>query len=98
MPIEITRRDAGLLLTWDQVGAAWYPSRTLRLACPCAQCVEEMTSKPLLDAAAVPLDIRPVHVALVGTYGLKVHWSDGHATGIYTFEWLSRHGAAPVPS
>ena len=27
-------------------------------------------------------------VALVGTYGLKIRWSDGHDTGIYTFERL----------
>jgi len=27
-------------------------------------------------------------VALVGTYGLRVQWSDGHGTGIYTFERL----------
>jgi len=27
-------------------------------------------------------------VALVGAYGIKVQWSDGHGTGIYTFERL----------
>ena len=47
-----------------------------------------MTGRPLLDPATVPQDIRPVSVALVGTYGLRVQWSDGHGTGIYTFERL----------
>ena len=50
---------------------------------------------PLLDPARVPLDIRPVTVALVGAYGLKVHWSDGHSTGIYTFQRLL--GSCPCP-
>ena len=47
-----------------------------------------MTGKPLLDPATVPADIRPLSVELVGAYGLRVHWSDGHGTGIYTFENL----------
>jgi DUF971 family protein len=24
----------------------------------------------------------------VGAYGLRINWSDGHSTGIYTFERL----------
>jgi DUF971 family protein len=47
-----------------------------------------MTGRPLLDPATVPADIRPLSVELVGAYGLRVHWSDGHGTGIYTFEGL----------
>ena len=36
----------------------------------------------------VPADVRPVKLQLIGNYGLKVWWSDGHHTGIYTFEAL----------
>jgi ATP-binding protein involved in chromosome partitioning len=50
--------------------------------------VDEMSGRALLDPAAVPGDIRPLSLALVGAYGLKVQWSDGHSTGIYTFERL----------
>jgi DUF971 family protein len=50
--------------------------------------VEEMSGRPLLDPAAIPDDIRPVSLGLVGAYGLRVQWSDGHGTGIYTFERL----------
>ena len=57
-----------------------------------------MSGRPLLDPVAVAPDIRPVHLALVGTYGLRIHWSDGHATGIYTFEFLRRHPEAAVPT
>ena len=89
MPYAITRRDDGLLIEWDRGGHEWfYPARELRLSCGCAACVDEMTSRPLLNPATVPPDIRPASVALVGTYGLRVHWSDGHSTGIYTFERL----------
>lgn len=91
VPYAITRRDDGLLIEWEQAGhQALYPARALRLACPCAGCVEEMTGRPLLDPGAVGKEVRPVSVALVGGYGLRVQWSDGHGTGIYTFERL-RH-------
>lgn len=89
MPHSVTREDAGLRIEWAPAGhEALYPARALRLDCRCAACVEEISGRPLLDAAAVPADVRPVTVALVGGYGLRIRWSDGHDTGIYTFEQL----------
>ena len=83
IPHAINRRDDGLLIEWDRSGHhAFYPARELRLACGCALCADEMTGRPVLDAARIPADIRPLSVALVGTYGLRVQWSDGHGTGI----------------
>ena len=89
VPKRIQRRDEGILIDWDGAGhEALFPARTLRLACPCAECVEEMSGRPLLDPARVPHDVRPVTLGLVGAYGLRVQWSDGHGTGIYTFDRL----------
>jgi DUF971 family protein len=88
-PYAINRTDAGLLIEWDASGhQGFFPARALRLACPCAACVEEMTGRPILAADSVPVDVRPVSLALVGAYGLRISWSDGHGTGIYTFERL----------
>jgi DUF971 family protein len=91
VPHAINRRDDGLLIEWEE-GAheGFYPARALRLACPCAACVEEMSGRPLLDPAGVSPDVRPVSVALVGAYGIRINWSDNHSTGIYTFEQLRR--------
>ncbi len=89
VPYAISRRPDGLLIEWDAAGHEWlYPARALRLACRCAICTEEMTGRPLLDPATVPDDVSPVSVALVGAYGLRVVWSDGHDTGIYSFAAL----------
>lgn len=89
IPYAITRQDDGLIIDWQQSGhSAFYPARALRLACPCAGCVEEMTGRPLLDPRTVPADVRPLSLALVGAYGLQINWSDGHGTGIYTFGHL----------
>jgi len=91
LPKAITRRDDGLLVDWDAAGhLALYPARQLRLACACAECVEEMSGRPLLDPASVAADIRPLAVELVGAYGIRIRWSDGHGTGIYAFDRLLR--------
>jgi ATP-binding protein involved in chromosome partitioning len=91
IPYAINRRDDGILVEWDEHGhQGFFPARLLRLACPCAACVEEMSGRPLLDPGTVAADIRPSALELVGAYGLRVQWSDGHSTGIYTFEQLRR--------
>jgi ATP-binding protein involved in chromosome partitioning len=96
IPHAINRRDEGIVIEWDEQGhQGLYPARSLRLACPCAACVEEMSGRPLLDPAGVPRDIRPVSLQLVGAYGLRINWSDAHSTGIYTFEQLLRNCPCP---
>jgi len=89
IPYAISRETGGVRIDWDAAGHSWlYQARPLRLACPCAGCVEEMSGRPLLNPAAVPDDVHPESLALVGSYGLRIRWSDGHDTGIYTFEQL----------
>ncbi|HEU5319762.1 MAG TPA: DUF971 domain-containing protein, partial [Methylomirabilota bacterium] len=57
-------------------------------ACACALCEDEWTGRRRVEAAAIPADIRCIKVQPVGRYGVQIHWSDGHSTGIYTFERL----------
>ncbi|HXI19755.1 MAG TPA: DUF971 domain-containing protein, partial [Gemmatimonadales bacterium] len=96
LPYAVTRRNDGIRIDWMPEGhTAVFPARALRLACPCAGCVEEMTGRPLLDPATVPADVHPLRLSLVGAYGLRVEWSDGHDTGIYTWERL--RAACPCP-
>ncbi len=91
MPHAIRRQDDGLVIVWHEgTEGTLLEARALRLSCPCAGCHDEMTGVPLLEPSQVPDDIHPVSVVLVGTYGIRVTWSDGHDTGIYTFEALQR--------
>jgi DUF971 family protein len=64
------------------------PVRLLRLKCPCAKCIDEMTGEVLIKEGQVPADVRPIKIEPVGRYALRFRWSDGHDTGIYTFESL----------
>jgi ATP-binding protein involved in chromosome partitioning len=77
-----------LSVLWADGRQGHFDVRDLRLACPCALCVEEMSGKPLLDPSKVRPDIAPVTITSVGSYGLTIKWNDGHSTGIYSFESL----------
>ena len=94
-PIEIGRAHAhDIKIRWNDGVETIYPARFLRLACPCAGCIEEMSGKNILDEGAVPEDVHPLSIQAVGLYAIQIQWSDGHATGIYTWErlhGLSRH-------
>src|SRR5215210_2143390 len=91
IPHAINRQNDGLKIEWDEHGhVGFFPAMALRLACPCAGCVEEMSGRPLLDPSSVPADIRPLSLALAGAYGLRIQWSDRHGTGIYTFAQLRK--------
>lgn len=51
---------------------------TLRRACRCALCVDEMTGVQKLDPDSVPESVKPIKMTPVGNYALEVAWSDGH--------------------
>jgi ATP-binding protein involved in chromosome partitioning len=75
-------------ITWNDGHRSVYPVRTLRLSCRCANCVEEMSGKPMLDPASVAADVAPTVINPVGRYAIHIAWSDGHTSGIYTYEHL----------
>jgi ATP-binding protein involved in chromosome partitioning len=88
-PKEITRSGGhDIKLIWNDGHQSVFIARPLRLSCPCAACVEEMTGRAILRPETVPPDVHPTAIQLVGRYGIQISWSDGHSTGIYTFEQL----------
>ncbi len=88
-PIELSQKAANTLgITWDDGHQSSYQVRGLRLQCKCAACVDEWTRKVLIKEEQIPLDIRPKKIEPVGRYALSIAWSDGHSSGIYTFDHL----------
>jgi ATP-binding protein involved in chromosome partitioning len=89
VPTDIRQADAQhLAITWADGRESSYEVRALRLACCCAQCVDEWSGKQTLDAATVAEDVHPQSIAAVGRYAIRIDWSDGHDTGIYSFRRL----------
>ncbi len=77
-------------ITWNDGHFGSYPSWYLRENCPCAMCVEEFTGRQILVKGTIPGSLERVNIAPVGNYALHFTWSDGHSTGIYTFELLRK--------
>jgi DUF971 family protein len=85
--IHTTEADE-LEIVWKDEAVSRYTPRQLRLACPCAQCIEEWSGKKLLDPDSVAADILLLSTDLVGRYALTFKWSDFHETGIFSFDRL----------
>ena len=91
MPLEIIglgQREVRFV--WDEGDEDVWPTRVLRIKCSCAKCQSESTGERLLDPATVPEDITVKDMNLMGNYGVGIHFSDGHTTGIFRFRELRR--------
>ena len=76
-----------VVVVWQDGHESYFPGVELRRACSCAECRGE---QHLFGRATLPVARRlgpeafqPVAVELIGNYGLKVTWGDGHDHGIY---------------
>ena len=79
-----------LEMTWSDGHVSRYPTKLLRSQCACAGCVDERTGVRTLNPATIPVDIDILEMESVGNYAIRFHWSDGHDTGIYSWEHLAR--------
>ncbi len=77
-----------LHIEWPDGHKSVYTPYHLRVNCRCAACVDEATGLKMLDDALVPRDIKITRVNSVGRYAIAIAFSDGHSTGIYTFNRL----------
>lgn len=81
-------RDDFFRIRWEGGHVSEYPFRTLRQECRCAGCRDEFTGRRILDPESVPADLKATKATLVGNYAVAFQFSDGHGSGIYTFEAL----------
>jgi DUF971 family protein len=77
-------------LVWNDGHLSSYPSWYLRECCTCASCVDEFTGVRKIARGSIPSCLERVDVAPIGNYALHFGWSDGHGTGIYTFDYLRK--------
>jgi DUF971 family protein len=95
-PVRLSREgEDRLVIEWSDSVRHVLTWATLRKACPCAGCrAEREKPAPLLpvlklEEAQPP---RPRTVEPVGRYAYQIHWNDGHASGIYSFDFLRQLG------
>jgi DUF971 family protein len=80
--------DRTLGITWTDGRRDTFDVVDLRRRCPCAVCVDEWTRAQRLAPGDVKDTVRPERIDSVGAYALQIKFSDGHSTGIYTFQML----------
>jgi DUF971 family protein len=100
LPLGIDLEEGGKLITirWPGGLTTRWPAFRLRSECPCALCVDEMTGRRTLRPEDVDPGVSASSQATVGRYAFRFHWSDGHNTGIYTFDALSQDPKAETTS
>lgn len=101
-PVDVQPIGRELAIKWDDGGEDFIPLEKLRRYCPCAGCQGEVDilgnvyknpEKPL-----TPNAFELVRIENVGGYALQPVWADGHASGIYSFEYLKRVAGAKSPN
>jgi DUF971 family protein len=91
IPARIHQHDGRTLaIDWSDGSSSLIDVRAMRLACSCAECVDEWSGTSLLASESVPEDVAPIAIAPVGRYAIRIEWSDGHSTGIYPFARLRK--------
>ena len=88
--IRALQEEGALEIVWNDGRKYLLPFRFLRGYCPCASCVNEITGERILELNTIPDDIHLVNMSFTGNYALKISWSDGHNTGLFTWENLSK--------
>jgi Mrp family chromosome partitioning ATPase/DUF971 family protein len=86
----VTAEPGKLHIAWGDGSESRIANRALRLTCQCALCIDEFTGAPLLDPESVPQDLRVEGVQPLGNYAIAITWSDGHSSGIFSWQHLRK--------
>jgi DUF971 family protein len=92
--IHVTTGE-GVEITWSDGHTSRYDFPYLRDHCPCALCNDEREKKArstgLAGGADLPMfkpRVKAKSAATVGNYAIQIEFTDGHATGIFSFGHL----------
>ena len=100
-PVDMQQIGQELAVRWQDGTEDFIALEKLRRACPCAGCKGERdVMGNLYKGPDVPLTPRAFELRglnRVGTYAVQPVWADGHATGLYSFEYLKRVAEADEP-
>ncbi|MEP7352369.1 MAG: DUF971 domain-containing protein [Acidobacteriota bacterium] len=92
-------KSKGIEIDWKDGHHSSYPAAYLRDECPCATCTGAHGTEPqktnYSDQPANPFQmytpkLKMLTVEPVGAYAFQIEWSDGHGSGIYSYDHLRR--------
>ena len=96
--------ESAIAIAWDDGSKTEWTARRLRDTCPCATCREKRRDEPddspqaggeIIKTMGLPVisaaEARPLTISAmkpVGNYAYNVVFSDGHSSGLFTFDRL----------
>ena len=95
-PLDIQQIGNELGIKWEDGSESFISLEKLRRFCPCAGCKGEtdvmgnLYKNPDRPLSAKAFQL--VRIERVAGYAITPFWADGHATGIYSFDYLKRAG------
>lgn len=93
-PTDIQIIGGEIAIKWDDGSESYVSFEKLRRACPCAGCGGERDIMGNLykgpEKPLSPESFQLVRLVPTGTYAVTPMWADGHASGIYAYDYLRR--------
>jgi DUF971 family protein len=93
-PLDIQPIGQELAIKWEDGTESFISLQKLRRACPCAGCKGEVDVMGHLhkgpDLPLTPAAFELRSLARIGTYAVQPVWADGHASGLYSFDYLRK--------
>jgi DUF971 family protein len=86
-------KSKGITIDWKDSHRSEYNLTYLRDKCPCATCTGAHGTPPRKPEAENPFQMYKPRLTMlgvepVGNYAIRINWSDGHNTGIYSYDHL----------
>lgn len=86
--IKLNVAENQLTITWGDRHISRYSGGWLRFICPCAGCRGHAPGEVPPPTWEASKDVRCTGAEAVGHYALRLALSDGHDSGVYSFERL----------
>ena len=97
-PENVQQIGNELAIKWDDGVESFITLESLRRHCPCAGCKGEVDIMGNLyknpDRPYAANAFQLTRLEYIGGYALKPVWADGHATGLFAFDYLRRVAGA----
>ena len=85
---EVLANPGHIYVKWPDGTDSSIPNKEVRASCQCAACREEYTGEQILDPSTIPDTIEAKEVGTLGNYAVSIAWSDGHTSGIFSWDHL----------
>ena len=93
-PVDIQQIGEELAVKWEDGSESFISLEKLRRHCPCAGCKGEVDVMGQLhkgpDIPLTPASFQLRRIDHIGTYAIQPVWADGHATGLFSYDYLKK--------